>query len=115
MYKIITYFSSTLLVALVLIVVLIVVPIRPITTETGTVKAIFHFGRFVGIREAGLSFVPLLFIRIETISTRIHQDELPADPEFVDRLNDNPEPGKVKPFRVLHPGYREAVFYKPRY
>ena len=80
---------------------------------TGTVGARFWLGEYIEALEPGLHFlVPIPAIdRAEIYSTAVHQYELPDDPPFIDRENNNPEEGKTKPFRVNHQGRKEAVFY----
>ncbi len=82
------------------------------TVEAGSIGAVFRFGKFVRAVRPGLQIVLLFVEKLEVYSTQTHQDELPDEPEYVDRVNDNPEPGKVSPFRVLHRGAKEAVFYE---
>ena len=81
------------------------------TVRTGSIQAAFLFGRFYRILYPGLNIIPRWIVKTERISTGTHQDEFPDEPQYIDRINEIPEPGKVKPTRINHKGMQEAIFY----
>jgi len=79
--------------------------------KTGTIGAVFLFGHFRRVLRPGFKLIIPLAERTEIYSIQTHQEELPAEPEQIDRVHDIPDPGKKLPFRVPQKGMREAKFY----
>lgn len=80
-------------------------------TQSGTINIVFRLGKFSRVLKPGFGLIIPLLERTEVHSSQDHQDELPAAPEDIDRVNDVPMPGKKLPFRIIHPGMLEATFY----
>lgn len=85
-----------------------------VIVETGNIAVLLRFGRFVEILHPGLRWRIPFIDKAEHHSTQTRQNELPDEPERIDRLNDIAQPGMRHPFRVLHAGREEAVYYIPR-
>ncbi|MDB5194383.1 MAG: hypothetical protein JWN50_397 [Parcubacteria group bacterium] len=84
-----------------------------VVIDTGEVGVVKRFGKLTGkVLEPGLGRkVPLIdhVVRYPTIT---QEEEFPADPELVEKADeDNVPPGKKPPFRILQTGARTAVFY----
>lgn len=82
-----------------------------VLVDTGSIVAVFRLGKFVRVLRPGLNFIIPLLESAERYSTQTHQDELPDEPENIDRVNETPETGRKRPFRVLQSSKEEAIFY----
>lgn len=82
------------------------------TVDTGYVKAVFQFGKFVRSLPPGGPHVVIWPVeKTEEISTGTHQDEFPDEPQYIDRISEMPEEGMVKPIRILHANMQDAVYW----
>ncbi|MBX4206510.1 hypothetical protein KW784_01865 [Candidatus Parcubacteria bacterium] len=79
--------------------------------ETGTVAAVFRFGKLVRKLDPGLGLTLWPIERVEVYPTSTNQIELPDESQNIDRDNDNPPPGKTKPYFVPHKAMTEAVWF----
>ena len=82
--------------------------------ESGSLGAVFRFGKFRRVLEPGLNFIIPIIERVERYSTQTHQHELPDEPENIDRVSDVPPEGKKHPYLVMHAGKETAIFYKKK-
>ncbi len=103
--------SLGLLVFLVLAAVMIY--ISATTTQRGFMGFVFRFGELAKVLKPGLSFVIPFVDKVEFVSVTT-QDEFPAEDVDIDRENSNPVEGKVAPFRIIHRGMHEAIFYRKK-
>lgn len=97
---------------LICFVLLLVIGYTPV--ESGEVYSLKRFGKFRRALKPGWNFIIPFLDKVERHSTQPIQREFPAEPENVDRENDPPLPGKVKPFRIVHKGMEEAIYYVKR-
>ncbi|MDO8590301.1 MAG: SPFH domain-containing protein [bacterium] len=84
-----------------------------VLVKTGSIAVVFRFRAFKRVLEPRTfpHFIIPIIDTIERYSTQTHQEELPAEADNIDRVNDIPSPGKKLPFRVLMKGKGEAIFY----
>jgi len=98
-----------------LVVWAILIGIASITlVKTGEVGVVFRFKKFVRVLQPGLGFVLPIIESVEHHSTQVHQHELPDEPERIDRISDVTPPGKKPPFRIIHRGKTNAIFWMRR-
>lgn len=97
----------------VLVCVLLLLALSILFIESGSVGAVFRFGKFRRALKPGLNFIIPILERVERYSTQTHQHELPDEPENIDR-GDVLSEGKKHPYRIMHPGKEAAIFYKKK-
>lgn len=79
--------------------------------KASTIRVTYWLGEFYRVLRPGPHLVKWPVETSELVSTATRQIELPADEQNIDRVSENPPPGKAKPIRVTHSGFREAIFY----
>src|SRR3989344_7866460 len=102
------------LVATLFICVILLILLSIVTIESGSVGAVFRFGKFRRVLTPGLKLIIPLLEMVEEHSTQTHQNELPDEPENIDRTSDVPAEGKKHPYRVIFSGKEEANFYRKK-
>ncbi|MBI1974390.1 MAG: hypothetical protein HYS51_00820 [Candidatus Zambryskibacteria bacterium] len=99
------WFAFTVLWAI-LLIFLAYTPVK-----TGSIAVVFRFGKSRRILHPGFNLIIPFLDKVEHYSTQVHQHELPDEPENIDRLHDVADPGKRLPFRIVHKGKSDAIFY----
>lgn len=106
--------NFSIVIGFISIITLLLLTLSIVFIDSGSLGAVFRFGKFRRVLDPGLNFIIPILERVERYSTQTHQHELPDEPENIDRTSDALPEGKKHPFRILHSGLKEASFYREK-